>query len=595
MRRISFSGLIMISSLFLSFSENDLLRLEDGEESDGKMDVWTASSYENIFRDETKSASDSASYDLVMAKNESESFQILLRSSESFEIESVCFSDLASKRACISYKNLRYNYVEYVYMEENSWNQSPEFLIKSGKGYYPDPLSNNPAAKVNATETQPVWITITIPEDSKTGLYHGAIVIQTSLGKYSVPVSVEVCDVIIPDPNKGNFHFMHHQQIAGTWFYDATAQHHPQDVITQIYGWERWTPQWWTLVGNMAENLKRSRINVLFINTQQLLLDGGTKMDGDRYIFNWSRFDEYIQFFIDKGVVKNLEGIHFGSTIGAVGKTYKSYVLKNNDEGQLSSMNVVPMERDCNNFFNQFLPALNKHLKEKNWFEIWIQHIGDEAVSDLQHQQYGYYMDKLNQFAPGLKCGDPTFTLESAFNAVKEGADIVTPIEELYQVYKPAFDSLQSKGTTVFVYNCCGPGNNWLNRLIDKPVWNQRLLGWLCYKWGVSGWLHWGWNFWVDWFQSSFYSVDDAAFKGDNYSVYPDTENNKIKASIRSEAIRDMSEEYELLNILGKNNPALAKEIIESVIIDASHNYTKDIRKMESARNKLIKACANIN
>ncbi len=585
---------IVVGSLFLSFSKRDLGILKFVIESDSEMDIWTASSYENIFRDKMKSTSDSARYSLVMAKNESESFQILLRNNKLFHIDSVSFSNLKSNRCSISNKNLRYNYLEYVYMGNNSWDQRVEFLIRNGEGYYPDPLSNDTLIEVNADETQPVWITVTIPKDSDAGLYSGTILIQTSLGKYSIPFAVEVCDVAIPDSDKGNFQFMHHQQIAGTWFYDATVSHHPQDVITQIYGWERWTPQWWALIDNMAENLKRSRVNALFVNTQQLLLDGGTRMEDDKYIFNWSRFDEYIQFFIDKGVVKTLEGIHFGSTIGAVGKTYKSYILKNNEEGQLSSTNIVPMEYDCDNYFNQFIPALNQHLKEKNWFNIWIQHIGDEAVSELQLQQYGYYMAKLKQLAPGLKCGDPTFTLKSALNAVKEGADIVIPIEELYQVYKPVFDSLQSKGTLIYAYNCCGPGNNWLNRFIDKPVWNQRLLGWLCYKWGVSGWLHWGWNFWVDWFHSSFYSVNDAAFKGDNYTVYPDVANNKVKTSIRAEAIRDMSEEYELLNILGKSNPALAKELVESVIVDASNNYTKDIRKMESARNKLLKACAGL-
>jgi hypothetical protein len=96
----------------------------------------------------------------------------------------------------------------------------------------------------------------------------------------------------------------------------------------------------------------------------------------------------------------------------------------------------------------------------------------------------------------------------------------------------------------------------------------------------------------VDWFHSSFYSVNDAAFKGDNYTVYPDVANNRVKTSIRAEAIRDMSEEFELLRILGESNPVLTKEIIESVIVDASNNYTKDTRKMETARIRLLKACA---
>lgn len=557
------------------------------------VDIWTASSYENIFRDKKKAISDKDSYDLTMVKNESESFQILLRDNQDFIIKEITFSDLKSGTNVISSSNLSYNFVEYVYMKNNSIHQDPKSLIRNGEGYYPDPLSNEKTISVKANETQPIWITISTPAGCTAGIYAGNVSITTSGGSFKTDLKVKVADITIPDPAKANFRFMHHQQIAGTWFYDATATHHPQDVIVQLYKYERWTPKWWELLDNMAMHLKKSRVNVLFINTQQLLLDGGTSLNNDVYTFNWSRFDEYIQFFLDRGGINALEGIHFGSTIGAVGETFRSYILIKNDKGEMSSTNITPMENECRKFYSQFIPALYKHLKEKGWLDIWIQHVGDEAVSDLQHEQYGYYMKLLKQHAPDMQCGDPTFTLKSAKNAVEKGATIVTPIEELYQEYQCSFDSLRSKGVTVYGYNCCGPGNFWLNRFIDKPVWNQRSLGWLCYKWNLSGWLHWGWNFWVEWFQDELHTINDEGFKGDHYSVYPDIKNNKIKSSIRMDAIRDMCEDYEILYILGQKNHKLALELIDIIASDASWNYTSDINKMIKTRTKLINACEN--
>ena len=86
--------------------------------------------------------------------------------------------------------------------------------------------------------------------------------------------------------------------------------------------------------------------------------------------------------------------------------------------------------------------------------------------------------------------------------------------------------------------------------------------------------------------------MDDAAFKGDHYSVYPDVKNNRVKASIRTEAIRDMSEEYELLRILGEKDQARALELVERVARNASGDYTRDTKLMLETRNELVRAAA---
>lgn len=458
------------------------------------VDVWTASSYINVFRDFTKPDDSPAGYDLVVARNEGESFQILLRSAVPFTIERVVFTDLVSgNKDRISSENLSYNYVEYVYIGENSANQDVGNLIRSGAGYYPDPLSNEVRCRVEADATQPVWVTLDVPKKTRPGLYKGTVTVFTTAGEYRVPLTAEVNDVLIPDADNDHFDLMIHQQIAGTWWYDTTRDSHPRDVICQIYGHERWTPAWWALVGDMAGWMKRTRMNVLFVNTQQLLVDGpGTKLENGRFTFDWSKFDEYIEFFLDRRVVGKFEGLHLGSVIGAVGETFYSYILTNNDRGEICATNVEAMSERCRLFHRQFLGELYAHLKKKGWLHLWMQHIGDEAVSDLQHRQYGYYMEHMKSQAPEMRCGDPTFTLKSARNAVAKGATIVTPIEELYQAYKPDFDDMQRNGITVYSYNCCGPHYHWLNRMLDLPVWQQRLLGWLSYKWGISGWLHWG-------------------------------------------------------------------------------------------------------
>ena len=85
------------------------------------MKIWVQSPYKNVFRDEISNSWDDTEYSLVMAKNERESFQILLRSDHNFNINSVTFSDLSSSEGNkISSDNLSYGFVEYEYLSKNS-------------------------------------------------------------------------------------------------------------------------------------------------------------------------------------------------------------------------------------------------------------------------------------------------------------------------------------------------------------------------------------------------------------------------------------------------------------------------------------------
>ena len=43
---------------------------------------------------------------------------------------------------------------------------------------------------------------------------------------------------------------------------------------------------------------------------------------------------------------------------------------------------------------------------------------------------------------------------------------------------------------------CCGPHGPWLNRFLDTPLPKIRMSGWLFYRLGAKGFLHWGFNYW---------------------------------------------------------------------------------------------------
>lgn len=555
----------------------------------GSMSVWTASSYKNIFQDSVKPGGAKTSIDWVVARNEFESAQIVLRNDSNFKINNVTFSNLKSGSDKIESSNLEYNFVDYVFTSENTLWQNDSSVVRSAPGFFPDPLSNEAMTEVAGDTTQPIWVTLYVPKTAAAGVYTGMATVHTSQGPYKVNLSAEVNDVTIPDSDDAHFKTMHWQQIGGTWHFDSYANSHPNDNIRLMYGHKRWTAEWWDLVEDMAQKMKDYRTNALFVNTQKLLLDGGTTIDSKgNYDFNWSKFDEYIQFFIDQGVVKSLES--HALTRPIYGNTFEMYLIKNDKNGIPMTTTVEYGTAASEMWVNQFIPALYDHLQQKGWLDMWMQSIGDEPHAQEQQVIYSSLLDKFREYAPEMKVGD---AFNGVFNYMKGKVDIYVPNVTTYQSNKPAFEELKDNGKEVYIYTANVPGGDWLNRFVDKPVWQMRSLGWLAYKWGVSGFLHWGWNYWFNEpYNPKFLSVDDDSWKGDHYTVYPDVGNNQIKASIRYAANRDASEDFEIFKILEEKDPIKAKNIAGSIAPDALH-YSTDIQAMIAKRNQLVRAAGD--
>ncbi|MFC5402673.1 glycoside hydrolase domain-containing protein [Cohnella soli] len=552
------------------------------------MNVWTASSYENIFQDAVKPLYASASIDLVMAKNEFESAQVLLRSDSAFTINGVSFSNLTSGSNTLAASNLQYHFVEYVYAGANSQWQTASSVVRSAPAYFPDALSNSTAVNVPANSTQSVWVTVKAPTTAAVGTYTGTITVNTTAGNFTVSIAVEVNNVTIPDSKDGAFQYSAWQQIGGTWHLESYANSHPTDNIKVIYGYERWTPQWWSLVADMAQQMKDHRLNVLFVNTPQLLLDGGTTFDASgNYVFNWTKFDEYVQYFMNQGVVKSLES--HALTVPIYNQSFMAYLIKKDTSGVPMTAITTYGTAETNKWYDQLLPALYSHLQAKGWLSLWNQSIGDEPRVQAQFDIYTELLNKIRTNCPGMKVYD-AFNSDAAAAYLHNKIDTYVPIEDTAQMNRPLMNSWIAGGKDVLLYTSSTPSGQWLNRFVDKPVWQMRSLGWLAYNWGANGYLHWAWNNWSN--GTSFISVDSESFKGDDYVVYPDVANNRIKSSIRFEAARDAAEDYELFKLLEQTDPLAAKNIASSIAPDGMNSYVKDISAMIAKRNELVRAAA---
>jgi len=113
------------------------------------------------------------------------------------------------------------------------------------------------------------------------------------------------------------------------------------------------------------------------------------------------------------------------------------------------------------------------------------------------------------------------------------------------------------EGIPSWAYFCCGPRGRWINRLLDTPLVKIRMTGWLLYRLGFDGFLHWGYNYWrrsqTQHMIDPFTVTDGERWPGwaygDPFVVYrgPDGPIDSLRWEVFAESLQD----YALLQTLG--------------------------------------------
>ncbi len=542
------------------------------------IDTWVESSYVNVFRDFTIEEDDARKANFVTAKNEYESVQIVLRSSKTFTIEDVQFTDLTCGSNTIDKSNLKYNYVEYVRAVFNSPNVAESSMIREAPESFPDALSNEKTVEVDALDAQPIWVTLYVPKTTEAGTYTGKVTVVTNKGNIDVPVNAEVNDVVVPDAgsDESQYNIIFWQLMIGGGFGKTYADSHASDTMVKHFGCERWTDDWWKIVGDIADVMKENRLNTLYLPTVQLLLDGGSVRNEDgTWTFNFSKFDEYIQFFLDRGVVNRF----MGYMMMTGGNT--NCIIREAD-GRSCTGTIKFDSADSDAWFDAYLPALYAHLHEKGWDTRWTQCLRDEPPTDSASvTQYKRLASIYKTHMKEIPFGDPTQTNENSQMLLEMNAPTLIPLIAIRNDH-PSWYANLDENQRVYTYSCVVPQTSYLNRFIDMPVYYGRSIAWWNYNVGANGYLHWGLMAW-------YRPITDFAL-GDTATMYPDVANNTVKSSIRMANLRDGAEEYELLKLLAKDDPNSAKMLADMVAADAKTSYCQDTEELPKVREMLIHA-----
>jgi len=510
-----------------------------------------------------------------VARGEHASFQFAVRSTQTIRHLTASVVQLTRNTDLIN-KNSFVGFVGYTRVGRPLPNPSKDKLNPTS-GFYPDPILDTPSVDLRSFTTQPIWITVSIPENMPPGIYTGLLTIRGNVNEKPVSLnrrfSVKVYPVTI-----------HKTSLWVTnWFdLDKTKMKQLSNGKDSVV----FSDKYWYWLKMMARKMKEYDQNVII--SSPLFLSNIT-FNNNHYQFDFSRFDRFVQTFADEGALGRIEGGHLGRRMGDWYSQFGLFVPY--WENDALRFKCLPLKDTAvQNFYKEFIPALITHLKEKSWDKIYMQHICDEPEPGNE-KSYGEIAAYIKSLAPAIKTIDAVHS-----HGVGNTVDVWVPQLDFFNSDYNFYKERKTAGDEIWFYTCLAPQGDYANRFIELPLIKTRILHWINFRFGATGYLHWGWNFWSDHPLEETSGIIPEAGNimpgGDAFITYPG--NGKILSSIRLEAMRDGIVDYELLKMLEEKKSETAKEICRQVVYEFD-KYDMDIKSFRDKRKRILELLSDDN
>lgn len=511
-------------------------------------------------------------------KGERYSYQIVYKSSEKFFAEIVIDSPLSQFITVRSVGN--------VPSELPVYESDCEFCERNEPGLFPDvlfPIENN-RVLIKRQNYYALWITVDLPKNTDAGDYE----IKIKLKKDGEIISenifgLHVINAVLPEQ----------KLIYTQWFHS--------DSIANYYKVPVFCEEFWTLVESFIKAAVHTGVNMLLTPVFTPPLDteiGGerltvqlvdVKLKNGKYSFGFDRFIRWVRL-AQKCGIKYFEISHLFSQWGAK-YTPKIMAEVNGSQKRIFGWETSADSIEYAEFLSAFIPQLIKVIRSLGIENSTFFHISDEPNED----QIESYSRAKSTVAPLLE-DFPIIDALSDYSFYESGI-INNPIPCTNDI-----ESFIEKGFPhPWTYYCCGQGGKLSNRFFGMPLSTTRIIGFQLFKYGIEGFLQWGFNFYNS--QYSLRSIDpfavtdaDSAFpSGDSFTVYPG-KNGAIE-SVRSEvfyqALQDMRALTLLCDRIGKKRTIAAVEADFGII--TFFDYPRGTEKMLNLRKSVNNYLDNLH
>ena len=383
-------------------------------------------------------------------------------------------------------------------------------------GLFPDPLFPLEENVIHGMmgHWSSLWVSVKIPADCPAGDYpvtvsfldlrNGEAVTQT------VTYRITVKDVSLPAQ----------KLIFTQWFHcDCIADVHHVPVFSEAH---------WDLIGKYMKLAKEHGMNMLLtpIVTPPLDTAVGTERPtvqlvdvekrGDTYAFGFDRLRRYVELAQQIGI-EYFEMSHLFTQWGAA-HAPKVVATVDGKEQRIFGWETDASGEEYAAFLRQFVPATLAFLKSLGLSESQIYfHVSDEPRENhLESYQKAHAI--LIPLIGGCKHMDAM----SNFNFFQKGL-VQTPVISINHIDP----FLEAEVPGLWAYYCCSQCVDVSNRFFAMPSSRTRIIGVLLYKYRITGFLHWGYNFYYS--SLSEHKIDpyretDGEMSwpsGDPFSVYP--------------------------------------------------------------------------
>ena len=369
------------------------------------------------------------------------------------------------------------------------------------------------------------------------------------------------------------------------------------DCLANHYGVEALSEEHWAIMEKFIRSAVRMGLNMILTPIFTPALDtavGGERttvqlvdvcVNGGVYSFGFDKLERWIKMCQECGMVY-FEMAHLYTQWGS-NRAPKIMATVDGEYKRIFGWDTEGTGEAYRTFLAAFLPKLTAKLKAWGVAEYCRFHVTDEPSENF----LPCYLQEKNQAAPYLE-GFKMMDALSEFAFYEQGV-VEYPVVASNSRDLPKF--LAADMPEKWLYYCCSQTKDVSNRFIAMPSNRTRILGVQLYRYDISGFLQWGFNFYssvlslkkIDPYRVT--DADGAFSAGDPFIVYPG-ENGEPLESIRYMALRQAFHDLRALQLLEE---LAGRDTVEAIIAEGLEgeltltNYPRNNAYLHSLRQRV--------
>ncbi|MCF0234654.1 MAG: DUF4091 domain-containing protein [Thermoguttaceae bacterium] len=476
--------------------------------------LWPADVHSKIFAD--SQPSDAGPIVMKAARNEYESAQIgvLADADAVVKFSATDLTNDADPSKIIPAAAVRLRVVDTVRVTKNT-TDAENIVVRKAPFDCPDILRDADEISLTSGAARAIWVTVFVPENATSGAYSGEIIVGEGEGAARIPAKLEIFNFTLPSER---------HLFATNWFNPVNFATYDDVPL--------WSEEYWALLEKYMVNMAEHRQNVIQVRwaPDGSFVKASRSADGE-WSIDFSNLERFLTLAEKCGVADRFEFSHVGG-VNRENHTIDVDSARVYDE-KIGEIVWLPFTE----WVEPVLGALEKYLVETNRVDRAMIHVADEPFQP-DMPAWRKVSEEIHRIAPRIKRID---AIESIF--FTDALEIWVPKLSHYDRWRDAYRSQLRSDDELWFYICCHPfGEKYPNRFMDLPGSRIRAIHWLNYAENLTGYLHWGYNYWQG---DAFGPPSESWAPGDSHVVYPGTLD-----SIRWELERESLEDFEYFTLL---------------------------------------------